>query len=120
MTFTKPEARLLMYFESRAVEYGGTLESARMNDDDREIADLWCTSGFVQYGRIAFHDIKTTGGIATDHWCVLSDEAWVAAHHERRARCERLIETLNINRIGITLSDTADEQAADPPPANGR
>ena len=102
---TKDEKNLLLYFETQAVDYGGTLESVRMNADDFAIAHRWNESGFVQFGRIAFHDIKKYNGIARDHWCVLSDDAWAKAHAERHARCQRLTERLNVERKGLRADE---------------
>lgn len=95
------EKSLLLYFETQAVDYGGKLESVRMNADDFAIAKRWNEAGFVQFGRIAFHDIKKNAGVARDHWCVLSDEAWKLAHAERRARCERVMAKISEQRIGL-------------------
>jgi hypothetical protein len=101
MELTKTEKSLLLFMETQAVDYGGTLESVRMNADDFAIAKRWNETGFVQSGRIAFNDIKRNAGIARDHWCVLSEEAWAAAHLERRARCQRLLDKLKVQRIGL-------------------
>ena len=98
---TNTEKSLLLYFETQAVDYGGKLESVRMNADDFAIAKRWNEAGFVQFGRIAFHDIKKNAGVARDHWCVLSDEAWKLAHAERRARCERVMAKISEQRIGL-------------------
>lgn len=98
---TREEKNLLMYFETQAVDYGGTLESVRMNADDFAIAKRWNEAGFVQFGRIAFHDIKMNAGVARDYWCVLSEEAWTLAHAERRARCERVMAKLSAQRLGL-------------------
>ena len=98
---TNTEKSLLLYFETQAVDYGGKLESVRMNADDFAIAKRWNEAGFVQFGRIAFHDIKNNAGVARDHWCVLSDEAWKLAHAERRARCERVMAKISEQRIGL-------------------
>lgn len=101
MELTADEKNLLLYMETQAVDYGGTLEGVRMNSDDFEIARQWNETGFVQFGRISFHDIKKHAGIARDHWCVLSEEAWVIAHSERRARCQRLVDKLTVRRTGL-------------------
>lgn len=98
---TRNEKNLLLFFETQAVDYGGTLEGVRMNADDFAIAQRWREAGFVHFGRIAFSDIKKYNGVARDHWCVLSDEAWLIAHAERRARAERVIETLKVERKGL-------------------
>jgi hypothetical protein len=92
----KEELSLLLYFESRAVDNGGTLQSVRMNQSDFETAKRWNAKGFVSFGRIAAADLKRYEGLATDHWCVLSDSAWAVAHAERRARAERRMSKLDI------------------------
>ncbi len=104
---TRDEKSLLLYFETQAVDYGGTLESVRMNADDFAIAKRWNEAGFVRFGRIAFHDIKKHSGVARDHWCVLSEEAWALAHAERRARCARVMATLKVERKGLPAAQAA-------------
>lgn len=98
---TKAEKSLLLYFETQATDYGGTLEGARMNAEDFAIARHWNEFGFVRFGRIAFADIKKLNGVARDHWCVLSDDAWRLAHIERRERCERVAAKLTVTRLGL-------------------
>ncbi len=102
MELTREEKSLLLYMETQAVDYGGKLQGVRMNADDFSIAKRWNESGFVLFGRIAAHDIKQTAAdLPRTHWCVLSDDAWAAAHAERRARCERLMDKLTVQRIGL-------------------
>jgi len=91
---TKDEQSLLLYLESCSTEKGGILDSSRMNTDDMNTLIEWHASGFIKWGRIAFHDIKE----GATHWVVLSEEAWSAAHQERKARCARLYE-----QIAVTL-----------------
>lgn len=98
---THAEKSLLLYFESQATDYGGTLESARMNTEDFLLAQKWREAGFVQFGRIAHEDIKRHGGVARDHWVVLSEQAWRLAYVERRARAGRLMDRLKVRRIGL-------------------
>lgn len=103
MELTREEKNLLLYMETQAVDYGGKLQSVRMNADDYEIAKRWNESGFVLFGRIAANDISTRGDAGEyprTHWCVLSEEAWAAAHAERRARCKRLMDNLTARRLG--------------------
>ena len=104
---TREEKSLLLYFETQAVDYGGTFEGVRMNADDFAIAKRWKDAGFVHFGRIAFHDVKRSGGLARDHWCVLSEEAWKLAHAERRARCDRVMATLKVERKGLPVEQAA-------------
>ena len=98
----RDEQSLLIYFETVAVDYGGLVESRRMNATDFEIADQWDKTGFVRFGRLYSKDIKTTPGTGTrfDHWSVLSDEAWVEAHRARRARAKRAERNLQVDRNG--------------------
>ncbi len=98
---TKDKQNLLLFFETQAVDYGGTLESVRMKADDFALPHRWSEGGFVQFGRIAFHDIKKYNGVARDHRGVLSEEAWILAHAERRARCARVIANLTVERKGF-------------------
>lgn len=101
MGMSHDELSLLLFFETAAVDRGGVLESARMNAGDFAIAKRWNESGFVRFGRIAFKDINNRGTNPSDHWCVLSEEAWIAAHAERRSRSERLTSRLTVARKGI-------------------
>jgi len=94
MELTKEEKSLLLYMETQTVDYGGKLEGVRMNSGDFAIAKHWNETGFVQFGRIAFHDITKHVRVARDLWCVLSEEAWAAAHAERRARGQRLTDKM--------------------------
>lgn len=109
-TCSREETRLLLYFETRAVDYGGTVESARMSVDDFAIANRWNESGFVHFERIAFHDIKNRNGVAVDHWCVLSEAAWKLAHAERRARCTRKMAALAPERKALPAEQAFETQ----------
>lgn len=86
---TKEERSLLLYFETQAVDYGGSLESRRMNRGDFDIAKKWADEGLIQFGRIHSSCIKQGGARIATHWVILSEEAWSAAHKERRARRDR-------------------------------
>ena len=99
---TRNEKSLLLYLETQATDYGGTLEGVRMNADDFALAKRWREAGFIQFGRIAFDDIKRHNGVARDHWVVLGEEAWRLAHAERRARCDRVMATLKVERKGLS------------------
>lgn len=87
---SKDEKSLLLFFETNAVDYRGTVHSQHMNKDDFEIAKRWNESKFIRFGRIKFADIEERYKGKKSHWCVLSDEAWVLAHQERRARVKRM------------------------------
>jgi len=83
---TKEERSLLLYFESCAVDKGGAVDSRRMNQNDFIIAQQWCVSGFIKFGRVYSKDVRE----ARTHWVELSDEAWIPAHQERRNRADRM------------------------------
>lgn len=95
---------LLLFLESAAVERGGLLESARMNAADFALLERWNASGFVQYGRLASAEIKVRAGIATDHWCELSEQAFALAHSERVARAGRLTVNVRAKRLGAVAA----------------
>lgn len=107
MELTRDQKSLLLYFETQATDCGGVLESVRMNATDFATARRWNEVGFVYFGRIAFKDIKPHGGVARDRWCVLSEDAWKMAHAERRARCDRVMATLKVERNGLPAAHTA-------------
>ena len=94
-TMTKDERSLLLFFETCAVDYGGKIDARHMNDEDFNIAKQWNTEGFIEFGRIRFHDIV---GKQT-HWVTLSIDAWVLAHTERKARAERLIAKQTFEKV---------------------
>ncbi len=96
----RDELNLLLYFETAAVDYGGKLDLRRMNEDDFAIAKRWNDSEYVRFGRIAAHDIQKFSQTVFSHWCVLSNDAWIAAHVERRARNVRVESKLNVHRNG--------------------
>jgi len=83
---TKDERSLLLFLESCAVDQGGSVKSVHMNGADFEIAKRWNQEGFVKFGRIRSADLSRGGS----HWCALSDEAWILAHAERKARAVRM------------------------------
>jgi hypothetical protein len=85
-TMTRDEKSLLLFFETRAVDYSGRVQTEHMNAEDRKIAEQWNTEGFVRYGRICAEDLSEYG----THWCSLSAEACGLAHAERRERARRL------------------------------
>lgn len=83
---TAAEKSLLLYLETRAVDYGGRVNTLHMNTEDMEIAAKWNKEGFIKFGRIVMRHHNSDG----THWCRLSDNAWVLAHKERMNRWERL------------------------------
>ncbi len=87
---SKDERSLLLFFETCVVDHGGLVDVRHMNSDDYTIADTWVKTGFVDFGRVQFSDIIQTSKSKYTHWCKLSENAWILAHQERRARAERL------------------------------
>lgn len=86
---TKTEKSLLLFLESACTEKGGQLSSQHMNQEDFDIVQSWVEQGFIEFGRIKLSTLPPNS-FAT-HWCILSEEAWVAAHLQRRQRSERLL-----------------------------
>ena len=84
-TMTKDERSLLLFFEDRAVDHSGRVQTAHMNADDMALAKRWDGEGFVCFGRIASEHLSDSG----THWCHLSDEAWSLASAARKARAAR-------------------------------
>lgn len=91
---TKDERSLLLYLETRAVDYGGKIDTRHMNKEDIDTAKGWNKEGFLWFGRIKFHDIA----YHMTHWCELSDEAWSLAHQERKARYKRIASKLEFGK----------------------
>ena len=97
---SKEERSLLLFLETRAVDYGGRVNAVHMNADDFEIAEKWDKDGFIGFGRIVFRMINSDGA----HWVKLSEEAWKLAHEERRARAKRMWES----RQWLSTKDSAE------------
>lgn len=80
-TLSKQEARLLVYLESRAVDYGGVVDMSRMDGDETPIAEKWNDEGFIWFG-----EKKDPGGKrGFNHYVVLSEEAWAVSAADRKA-----------------------------------
>lgn len=88
----KQEKDLLLFFEDCEVNHAGLVDTRRMNDEDREIAEKWNASGFVQFGRIALSDVAASRHYKENnltHWCILRKDAWEEAANQRRTRAFR-------------------------------
>lgn len=83
---SKDERSLLLFLETRAVDYGGRVNLQHMNKEDMDITEKWNKEGFLEFGRIVMRNHNSDG----TNWCKLSDEAWKLAHKERKARAERM------------------------------
>lgn len=86
---TKDERSLLMYLETRAVDWGGIVDGRRMNAVDNRIARRWNDTCFVRFGRLP------AKGSSPDrsHWVVLSAKAMDAAGKLRAEKATRTLET---------------------------
>lgn len=86
---TKDELNLLLYLETRAVDYKGIIDTRHLNPNDFEIANGWDSKGcFVSFKR---YTQRGTGGeiLQLTYRVQLFDEAWLAVHQERKARAAR-------------------------------
>ncbi len=86
--FSKDELSLLLFLETRAVDFGGRVDIRHMNSDDIEIAKKWNESEFLEFGRIVMRNHNSDG----THWCKLTSLAFELAHRERIARSQRMWE----------------------------
>ena len=94
---SRDEKSLLLFLETRAVDYGGRVNLAHMNKEDIDISKKWNKEGFIGFGRIVHRHHNSDG----TNWCQLSDEAWKLAHEERNNRANRLWE----NRSWLSTVD---------------
>ena len=85
---SKDERSLLLFLETRVVDYGGRVNLAHMNEEDMNIAEKWDKEGFIGFGRIVMRNHNPDG----TNWCRLSEKAWDLAHEERKARAKRMWE----------------------------
>lgn len=85
---TEAEIKLLLSFETYAVDNFGRVDTIHMSSEDWKIAKRWNKTGFVKFGRVATKYLdsyikdKTTNYTNT-HWCYLSSDAWKIVHKER-------------------------------------
>jgi len=97
---SKDERSLLLFLETRAVDYGGRVDTRHMNEDDWKLAEKWNKNKFIRFGRIVIRHHNTDG----THWCLLSKKAWELAYKERKSRWERLW----LKRSWLTTEDNMD------------
>jgi hypothetical protein len=81
----RKEESLLMYLETRQVDYGGAVDTSRMNEEEIKIAQRWAEEGWLEFGRICYEDCNR----GRSHWVKLSGDAFALAHVTRIARAER-------------------------------
>ncbi len=109
---SKDERSLLLFLETRAVDYGGRVNAKHMNADDFKIAEQWTKEGFICFGRIKFKHINSLQVLEQAqnnnsdgaNSVVLSKEAWKLAHAERKERFKRLW----LKRTWITTKENID------------
>lgn len=99
-TMSRDERSLLLFLETRAVDYSGRVNIQHMNPDDLNMAKKWNDSGFIEYGRIVFKHINKDG----NNWVILSDEAWRLAHEARKDRAKRML----IKRNWVSTRDSTE------------
>ena len=105
---TKDEKSLLLYLETRAVDYSGRVDGRHMNNDDMKIAKGWSESGFIRFGRLLCAEIRSLqeryGKRVSTHWVELTDEAWQFAHKLRKEKAIRTMAKEGRNeqsRVGV-------------------
>lgn len=92
---TREEKSLLLFLETQAVDYGGLVNIAYMNDSDAEILERWTKEEFVQSGRVCAESIQRINnplGRASRKtmWVKLTTLAFSLAHKERKERAQRM------------------------------
>ena len=68
------------------VDYGGLVDSRRMNQADFEIAKKWNEEGVIEFGRVMFHDIWKWN----THYVILSADFAAKAQSLRLERFVRM------------------------------
>lgn len=93
--FDRREQSLLLYFETRLVDYVGRVASVQMNGDDMEIAKKLEEEGLLQFGRLTMAAIDSFRGHSLTqrytHWVRFSPEAWTIVHQLRRERSDKML-----------------------------
>lgn len=95
---SKDEKSLLLFLETRAVDYGGRVNIQHVNKGDMEIASKWNATDFLYFGKIVIRNHNSDG----THWVHLSDEAFKIAHQLRLERVNKMYE----NRTWISTEDS--------------
>lgn len=94
---SRDEQRLLIYLEACSVDFGGRVESQRVNAEEFEILEAWKSSGFVQFGRIRYGQIRA----GHTHWVILTEQARGLAVQLRAERAARGLENLRQDFEGV-------------------
>lgn len=85
----KNETSLLLYLETRAVDYFGLVASRHMNEDDMMIVQAFAFTGLIRFSQILSSFLKQAAASYSTHVVELSPFAWQLAATERRRRAER-------------------------------
>lgn len=85
---------LILYLESRAVDYGGRVNHEHLNVSDLAIIREWVDGGYIEYGRIASEDVSVNGSM----WVKLGDRARGVVATKRKEMAERRWETRTYQR----------------------
>lgn len=94
----KEQHYLLMYLETCVVDHGGLVDCMKMSKDEFTLATQWNKSRFISFGRIKFSDVERMRGKYT-HWCEFSEDSWIEAHKQRRARAERMMKVREWEKV---------------------
>lgn len=96
---------LLLYLETRIVDYRGFVDPRYMNAEDFEIARRWNDKGFIVFRRIPFKKIEQLRmQKSLDHstsYVKFSKVAWNIAHRLRKVRGMRQMKKQGEILVGI-------------------
>lgn len=84
---SKDEKSILIYMETRLVDYGGLLDGPKMNKADLDAAKKFQEEGLLDFGRIPAALLEASK--PSTHWVTFNDSAWILAHELRRVRSLR-------------------------------
>lgn len=83
--FSKVKINVLLYLETRLVDYGGRVDMRRINGEDQAAIDQMVEDGLILFSRICAADCKPD----SSHAVSFTDEAWQFAHSFRKMRADR-------------------------------
>lgn len=99
---TRKMASLLRYVETVCVDYGGMVDSRKINDEEREILRQWDRDGFITYKRLTSESIVLLSGTSKTHRATLSEEAWELAHASRKECATQMLQQEPYNQLKTT------------------
>lgn len=89
-TMTKDEKSLMLYLETRMVDYAGTIDFVHLNDADIALLGEWEAAGFITQHRLTHASVQLLNKKSTTNIVSLSDAAWELAWECRKERAARL------------------------------